>query len=635
MKSTYNKAARAIALTAAMSFSFSCKEEFLKPDPLSFYEPTNTFTTKAGLQAAITANIRNMRYIWYGEASPLLTENLFSDVAVEGTTDKSGPAQDINQLVTPTSDNNNDNTNKISWFWYEGYKGIKYANSIISNIDRVEGLDAKVRNQMLGAAYFQRAFRYYFMVFQFGDIPFLTKEVNTPKFNYKSTKRSVIIAKMISDLEFAVQNVPAAVDYGDVNKAACQHLLVKFYLAAGNFDKAIEVANAVITGSGYSLMQSNFGTFVNPAPAVHPITRNVIWDLHRPQNKSIPANKETIFNAISREDFINSRLDLATMRAATPFLSGTSNQLVNTPTGRSGMSYSYTATNGKIDLRKTYGRGIGRSRPTWYATNGVWDDPNDLRHSSANGNWVRMEDLVYNNPSLQTANDTWYGKPLVKFSPTTGKPLVNDTIRCWFDWPHYKLFIESPRAETVDNYSGGAADWYIYRLAETYLLRAEANFWKGNLAAAADDVNAVRRRAGCTRLYTAATINAGAIMDERARELTFEELRHVELSRVSYIFALTRKTDEFGKSYTEQGLPQSSYWYERVMKYNNFYNKGVKTTYGATFTISPYHLFWPVPQKDIDANRLAVINQNFGYTGYAKNVVPNQTLEEALENENN
>ncbi len=634
MRTTYKKVLLIALLAAIVQLGPSCKKAFLEPDPLSFYEPAITFSTKEGLQAAINSNNRNLRYIWYGDAAPLLTDLLFSDVAIDGTTDKSGPAQDINALVTPTSDNNNDNTNKINWFWSEGYKGVKYANSIISNIDRVQNLDATLHDQMLGAAFFHRAIRYYWLVFQFGDVPLLTKEITKPKFNFKSTKASVIIEKMISDLEFAVDHVPATVDFGNVSKGACMHLLIKFYLAAGRFDDAINMSNRLINGSGYSLMMNNFGTFVNPMPAVHNITRNVIWDLHRPQNKSIAANKEAIYNVISREEFANSRLDLNTMRNGTPFLSGTGNQLITTPSGKAGLSSSYTLTNALIDQRKAYGRGIAKTRPTWYSSHDVWDDPNDLRHSSSTGNWMRMQDLVYNHPTLKNTGDAWYGKPLEKYNGT-GKLLVTDTIRCWFDWPHYKLYVESPRSETVDNYNGGSADWYVFRLAETYLLRAEANFWKGNLDAAADDVNMIRKRANCTKLYTGADMTLGTIMDERARELYYEEFRHVELSRASYIFALTQKADEFGKTYTFSSLPQSNYWYERVNKYNNFYNKGVKTVYGALFTISPYHRLWPVPQSEIDANREAVINQNFGYSGFEKNVMPNQTLAEALENEAN
>ncbi len=633
MKITLYKTARILLLLIAVQLPMSCSKNWLKPDPLSFYEPSVTFTSKEGLEAAITSCNRNLSHVWTGEGAPIVTDLIFSDVAVIGTTDKSGPAQDLNALITPTSNNNDLNTNKIDFFWFEGYKGVKYANTIISNVDKVPGLDPTLRDQMLGMAYFHRAFRYLWLVFDFGDVPLLTKEVTTPKFNFRSTKREVILQQLVKDMEFAVEHVPATGDFGMVTKGACQQLLIKCYLSVGEFDKAIAVANSLISSSGFSLMEAPFGTFVNPMPAVHNITRNVIWDLHRGPNKSIATNKETIYNIINREDFANSRQDLIVMRNVLPFISGTGNQLINTPSGKSGTSTSYTQTHDKIDLRKTYGRGVGILRPTWYSTNTIWDDTDDLRHSTTTGNWMRMEDLVYNNPSLLTSGDAYYGKPLEKYN-SSGKLLVTDTIRCWYDWPHYKVWIESPRSETVDNYSGGAGDWYIYRLAETYLLRAEAYFWKGDKGAAAEDVNAIRRRAHCTKMYGAADITMGAIMDERARELFYEELRHMELSRVSYIFALTHKADEFGKTYTVDNLSRSSYWYERVTRYNNFYNKGVKTTYGATFTASPYHILWPISQAEINANREGRLNQNFGYSGYEFNQPPIDNLQEAIDAQN-
>lgn len=617
-------------LGIAVQLPLSCSKDWLKPDPLSFYEPAITFTSREGLEAAITSCNRNLNYVWTGEGAPLLTDLLFSEVAVNGTTDKSGPAQDLNAMITPTSNNNHVNTNKINFFWYEGYKGIKYANTIISNLDRVPGLDSTLRNQMMGMAYFHRAFRYFWLVFEFGDVPLLTREITSPKFNFRSTKREVILQQLVSDMEFAVAHVPAAADFGMVNKGACQQLLIKCYLATGAFDKAIAVAGTLINSSGYSLMTAPFGAFENPMPDIHNITRNVIWDLHRAPNKSIAANREAIFNIISREDFANSRQDMFTMRNATPFISGSGNQLISTPSGKPGMSTSYKLTHDKIDLRKTYGRGVAITRPTWYSTHTIWDDTSDLRHSTRTGNWVRMEDLVYNNPALQADGDPYYGQPLQKYN-NDGKLLVTDTIRTWFDWPHYKLWVASPRSETVDNYNGGAGDWYIYRLAETYLLRAEAHFWKGDLAAAAEDVNTIRRRAHCTKMYTAGEMTMGKIMDERARELFYEELRHMELSRVSYIFALSHKADEFGKTYTVEELSRSSYWYERVSRYNNFYNKGVKTVYGAEFTASPYHILWPVPQSDIDANREGRLNQNFGYSGYELNQPPIDNLQEAID----
>ncbi|MCQ6957744.1 RagB/SusD family nutrient uptake outer membrane protein [Mucilaginibacter aquariorum] len=621
-------------ITIALHCSYGCKRDFLKPDPLSVYEPGVTFTTKEGLQAAITACNRNLTHVWYGENAPILTDMLFSEEAVSGITDKSGPAQDLNAVITPTSNNDDINTNHINYFWHEGYNGIKYANTVISNVDRVPGLDPTLKDQMLGMAYFHRAFRYLWLVFDFGDVPFLTQAVSSPKVNYKSTKASVILQKITSDMEFAVEHVPAVGDFGGVNKGACQQLLIKCYLATGQFDKAIATADNLINSSGYSLMTNSFGTFVNPMPNIHNITRNVIWDLHRSQNKSISANKESIMTLVSREELANSRQDMYTMRNATPYYSGTGTQLIITPNGNAGMSSSYKATNGKIDIRKTYGRGIAHSRGTWYSNHAIWDDTDDLRHSRATGNWMNMEDLVYNNPTLQTLKnpDPYYGKNLQLYNDA-GKLLIADTVRTWFDWPHYKLFVESPRSETQDNYNGGAGDWYVYRLAETYLLRAEAHFWKGELALAAADVNTIRSRAKCTKMYTAGEMTMGKIMDERCRELYYEELRHMELSRVSYIFATTHKSDEFGKTYTVENLSKDSYWYNRVITYNDFYRKRVKTTYGTTFSISPYHILWPVPQGDIDANSGGRVNQNFGYSGYEKNVAPYDNLEDAIAGE--
>jgi hypothetical protein len=626
-----------IGFTAlALQCSTGCKREFLKPDPLSIYEPTITFTSKAGLQAAITACDRNLSHLWAGENSPLLTDMLFSEEAVCGVTDKSGPAQDLNASITPTSQLDDINYNHIGWFFHEGYKGIGYANTVISNIDNVTGLDAATHDQMLGRAYFHRAFRYLWLVFDFGDVPLLTKAVSSDKVNYKSTKATVILDKITSDMEFAVAHVPAGGDFGLVNKGACQQLLIKCYLATGQFDKAIATANDLINSSGYSLMTNTFGTFINPMPNVHNITRNVIWDLHRWQNKSIGANKETIYDFVNREEQGDSRQDMFTMRNAVPYYGANGLQLIVTPNGNAGMSTSASLTAGKIDLRKTYGRGIAFIRGTWYSNKAIWDDPADLRHSVASGNWMRTEDLVYNNPTLQTIKptaDPYYGQNLQLYN-SAGKILVTDTIRTWFDWPHYKLYIESPRSETVDNYNGGAGDWYIYRLAETYLLRAEAYYWKGDLASAAADVNTIRKRAQCTKMYNAAEMTMGKIMDERCRELYYEELRHMELSRVSYIFALTHKADEFGKTYTVANLSKDSYWYNRVITYNDFYRKKVTTTYGTTFSISPYHLLWPVPQSDIDANGGGRINQNFGYSGYEKNEAPYSTLADALAGEN-
>ncbi|OJV15474.1 MAG: RagB/SusD family nutrient uptake outer membrane protein [Dyadobacter sp. 50-39] len=592
----------ACGLLGAGAAITSCKETWLKPEPLSFYEPDLTFKDLGGLKATLVACERNLRLEWYGDAMPMITESIFSDIAVEGTTDKSGPAQNLNLLITPDAQLNHIDYNRIGWYWLEGYKGIKYANTAISRIDLPTYKNEQEKNELLGAAYFHRAARYYRLTQQFGDVPLILKEINGPKLDFQSTKREVILKKMKEDLEFAEQWVPAVTDKGMVNKGSVSHLLTKVNLALGLFDDAIKSATNVIDGGTHKLMTSRFG--VNAGDA----SRNVIWDLHRPQNKAIAANTEGLMLVIDRLNIEgNVEGGMLIMRNAVPLWFNN----INTPNGKRGTIDTYGI---EIDQVVKYGRGIGRLRPTDYSQNQIWDDKNDLRH--APGNWTRMEDILYNNPALK-GEDSYYGKNL-QLKNAEGVVLTIDTIRNWFDWPNYKLFVDDPLRVQPQ---GGNSDWYVFRLAETYLLRAEAYAWKGDLAKAADDINAVRARANCAPL-AAGKINIGTILDERARELYFEEPRKTELTRIAYLFAQTGKPAPNGKTYSLDKFSDDNYFYDRVMEKNDFYNKGVKTRHADEYTMSPYHVLWPIPQSAIDGNTQGRINQNKGYAGYEKNVPP-------------
>ena len=80
---------------------------------------------------------------------------------------------------------------KTVWLSFGGetYNGIKYANTIISYIDKVEGLDESIKNEYLGRAYFSSCLSLFkFVSFQFGDVPFVSKIIDRPKQDYKSTK---------------------------------------------------------------------------------------------------------------------------------------------------------------------------------------------------------------------------------------------------------------------------------------------------------------------------------------------------------------------------------------------------------------------------------------------------------------
>ena len=590
-----------------------CSEDFLTPKPLSFYAPENTFVNADGFNAALIACLRNARHEMYGDTPPFISEGIFSDIAVEGTTDKTGIHMDMPAVILPDANFNYGDVTKLGNYWTEAYNRIKYANVVISRIDNAEWKTQTERNNILGKAYFHRANVYYRLVHQFGDVPLILEEITQPKLDFYSCTRESILQKCKKDLDFAAEWVEEDAPIGDINKAAVNHLLTKVNLSLLEYDDAIASASAVINDGIHALMTTRFGSYKNDP------THDIIWDLHQEENKALAENTETIWLFVCSETMTEDGASekLRIMRQAVPYWGGAGK--VKTPTGQTGTTDQPLGAlvGGKpveIDQVGMYGRGIGRLRPSPWYQHDLWDDPNDMRHKYPN--WMRMEDLVYNVPGLKANNDPYYNQKL-QLRDAGGGILCTDTIRSWFDWPHYKLFVIDPTDNTPD---GGFGDWYEFRLAETYLLRAEAYFWNDNPDMAAADLNAVRTRAGCAP-YAAAQVNIGTILDERARELYYEEPRKTELTRIAYMYAKSGKPCYNGKTYSMNTFGTDNFWYDRVIEKNVFYRDQVKAPF-YNYRIAPYIVLWPVLSSAINANSLGHINQNYGYPGFESNITP-------------
>jgi hypothetical protein len=400
-------------------------------------------------------------------------------------------------------------------------------------------------------------------------------------------------------MEFAVQWLPLTATRAGISVGAGNHLLAKINLANMEFDKAIEAANKVINGP-YDLMRGRFGISAEDPK------RNVIWDLHRPDNISIAANTETILAAIDRfEAPSNARSSgLYTMRL---YNAQWFQPAVLDSEGKAGMVADGPAYD-------SLGRGNANIRLTGFYQYGLWNDGKnnwqntpDMRRSDLN--WVDKHEIRYNNPASID-----YGKP-VDIS-NFAHPM--DTFKYHYAMPHYIMYV--PQHDPQARPFGGNGDWYIYRLAETYLIRAEAYFWKNDPGSAATDINVVRERANALPI-SAGDVTIDYILDERARELFAEEPRHSELVRISYIMA---KTGIDG--YSLNNFSEKNYYYDRVMKHNKTY-EGKITLLGNTAAMAPFHVLWPIPQSVIKANTLGTINQNVGYVGAENNVAPIEEIE--------
>lgn len=581
--------------------------DWLTPKPLSSFTPENSFNTWQGIKTGGDMLNRDIRYFDFYptafSADPaILSEYFFSDMGVNARTDASNAPMDLVRQITPSA-NLSGNASQINSYWKNLYKGIKDANVLITRSKLVEFESEEQKNEILGPIYFHRAYRYYRLVHQYGDVPFIVDEIAEPRFNFFTTKREVILRYLKDDLDRAVPHMTNNVYIGQVTQAAAYHLLTKINLALGEFEDAVESASGAINDGYHSLMTNRFGVDKNDP------SKDVVWDLHQTENKRLPENREILFVVL--DDYFDtdsrSATGLEIKRQVLPMYTATSN--VKTPAGEAGFVDNDEKKNPYL---LEYGRGIATLRSTWYHQNMIWTlDDTDYRHKQ--GNWVHLSDLKYNNPGLK--NKEWLGKP-VRLYDDNGKCLVTDTIRVWCGWPHYKTNVDDQKEK---NWRGGWADWYVFRLAETYLLRAEAYYWLNQKDLAAQDLNAVRQRAGARQL-TANEVNMRQILDERARELFYEEPRKCELTRIAYIYAMTGKPADNGKTYTMENIEKDNFFYDHIMSVTDFYNKGVVAKNGNEYTMAPFHIHWPIALTATSANVQGHINQAPGYDGSEKNI---------------
>lgn len=617
-----NKKKYIVLALATLPMLNSCSESWLEPKSLSFYSPENTYVNAEGLYAALTACERNMRHEYFGDGAPILTEMFLTDLAVHGKTDESASLVDLDNEMLPAR-TKNDMKGKNKWYWEEGFKGIKYANIAISRLDAAKYKDEAERKAVLGAAYFQRAYRYYKLTHQFGDVPYLNKEITEPKLDFYTYDRWSILEQCKKDMEYAYQWVPEVQPRGRANKDACGVLLMKFCMATGDFDRAIEVGKEVV--SRHPLMTQRFTSNKTKA------NTNLMHDLHSVEAKVDMSNTEGIMYVVAHPSTtpLDGSNRIYTMRNGLPYWA--KGGAIKTPDGKTGTAITPDKAdkNTDIDNDSKYGRGIGTCRPTNYYQYDIWTDKekNDLRGPFNHDSWKRMEDLRYNDAGLKKSNNPYYGQNLVRPVDLS----VADSIRCWYMWPHYKLFVPDP-TKTQD-LQGGETPWYIYRSAEVYLMMAECYYWKGDAANEAAMLNVVRERAGAEPL--SGNVGIAEVLAERARELYYEENRHVELVRISYLYAKTGKACEAlgGRTYKLDNLcgpggvgtnckdAGVNFYFDWVMAHNNFFNKGVKIPNGE-YRMSVHHILWPIPETAITTNTGGVINQNIGYPGAENNIEP-------------
>lgn len=557
-------------LAVAMLFVIvSCDEnEFLKEEPLAIYAADNSLETIADFQAVV-----NMLYRRPQDIFIYSTHDGF--FALYHGTDLGYCTAAFDRLNTYKATMVPEN-GLLTHLWNNSFYMVNQANLILTHLE-----DATIpvvdKNVLRGEALFFRAFAYRILANLFGGVPLITEEITTPRRDFVRSSREEIYTQAKTDLVEAIPllaNIDAVKD-GKISKQMAQHLLSEVYISLGDYDNAITAATAVITFPGLKLMTERFGTKLNQPGDVYS-------DLFKTGNQNRKSgNLESLW--VSQYDYLNpARLnsDMWSWKF-NPFYQNIS----VTAGGKTTTAFvGITSEKG--------GRGVAWMHPTDHVISGIWaNDVNDMRISQYN----IVRDLKIDNPA----------------SPAFGKWFVADgysgkaTARQWFPFVMMKVTGDIPEdfwqkdangnpkltafGEHLVTNNGNSTfrDMYMFRLAETYLLRAEAHLGKNNKVGAATDINALRARAKAS-LATSAEVNIDYLLDERLRELYYEEPRMLTLCRMGKLA-------------------------ERNRKYNVSYTDVTGTYECAGTTIEDYHNLWPIPFSEIERNIDAVLEQNPGY----------------------
>ncbi|HEX6925494.1 MAG TPA: RagB/SusD family nutrient uptake outer membrane protein [Longimicrobiaceae bacterium] len=420
------------------------------------------------------------------------------------------------------------------WTWL--YQTINAANTIIQRAENPDiDWTERQKNEILAQARLFRAWAYRHLTYLWGDVPLNLEEASgeSIRTDWERTPKAEVWAQMEDDLLFAEQYLPEIPSSpGRVSKAVARHYLAELYLAMDRPAEAEEKAAAVINGGNYTLITERYG-----AKASEP---------------GVPFMDQFQDGNVNRDQGNTEALWVFQYQVDTP---GGGQSIMR----RYWVNRYYTIPG--LQVSAEYGgRGIGRLGITSWALNLY--EPQDDRGSD----FAIRKFYLYNDPDRLPE----------------GKELGDTVYLSWEQESETNEYWPSTRKwDWVDPQDIDGARQYqnqpYLRLAETYLLLAEAQMKQGKLAEAAENINIVRRRSNASEIGPD-DVTLDFILDERSRELVTEEHRRYTLIRTGTLL-------------------------ERVKKYNPL----------AAPNIVERDTLFPIPQAVIDANVDTPMPQNPGY----------------------
>lgn len=425
------------------------------------------------------------------------------------------------------------------------YPHINNCNIALEQIETVKpgkfGTDAAFAKTRKAEVLFLRAWAYYLISNQMGDVPLLltSKRQDNGIYYYPKSSLETIYKQIISDVKFAYENLPVSqAQRGRITKLAAGHFLAKLYLnraqaaefqnnaeqhlkmlykgnVSTDLDSTIFYASAVIAGS--SGLAPDYWTLFDPKVSETNPSAEVLWAAQFDINTTMNGRFQNRSCNYHTGDYTNQTGVTRAMAYGRPF--GTYK-----PT-----DWAYDNFNDKVNDSRYYktfqyeyisNMATGSTSYTWGAKAAAWWNANKPAGTAAVTASQKRIDLgkralTYIENQKEEALDSAmvHSQPyqfMVRWvkSAVTGKyyyrlfidgtPMGLATTRT-APYLSSKKYVDPNRGGSADeanfNSESGTRDVILMRLAETYMIRAEAYGRKGTYNLAVDDINVLRTRA--------------------------------------------------------------------------------------------------------------------------------------------
>ena len=444
--------------------------------------------------------------------------------------------------------------------WDKFYKVVSYANLAISKLDEVSWPSDAEKARVKGEAQFLRGLSYLRLAELFGGVPLVIEYTETPNYAYDRASRTETYDVAIEDLTAAYNALPwnVSAEYGRAGKGAAGMYLAEALLARGveknddktDFSNAAKYAQEVI--DHHPMMTQRFGvrnigaTGSQYGVPNELVNGNVYTDLFVAQNIISAQNTEAIWVMVSAPNYNTFASNGGSFWSPNPG-GRRCNTLGLTPALQ---DYSWAdeykfpgAADGPWKaFSKKYGgamspashggTGWAQVTPTWYASYTQWDNAHNNNSLGVDIRYLEDVTVITEFLCCDENHPLYEQKVGWNHIKRDTPELSGIFFPIWYKETPFSTWDYDPNEATV-SWLGTFVNFYRSKYAartpEVYFLLAEAKLRGGDTAGATAAINAVRARANAKPF---STVDIDTILDERGRELLYEEFRWATFLRM-------------------------------------------------------------------------------------------------------